>query len=214
MGAMLWQHEVPWQPDAAAALRAVQVDEFRHRYDFSRELEEWRASAEQSLLAEQQSGDRFGLAAIWSKQLQTIADVASKPAPQTTEEQIELLRRVLPEGYGGILDVTRCGKGVISLWFRRPEKSVVTGEGREMAYDPFSAFAEIIRAANSLFPAATPARDLKERRLQLDWLGEENKLNLQRLEKQFYEAAGDLDSQLYRFVMSHKAQIRGSEAAG
>ena len=107
MGAMPWQYEVPWQPDLGSALRALQADEFLHRYDFSRELEKWRADAEQALKAERESGDRFGLAAIWSKQLKTIADIGSKPPPQTTEEQIEALRRVLPEGYGGVLDVTR-----------------------------------------------------------------------------------------------------------
>jgi hypothetical protein len=106
VGAMPWQHEVPWQPDAGAALRALQAEEFRHRYDLSRELDKWRADAEQALQAEQESGDRFGLAAIWAKQLKTIADVKSKPLPQSTQEQIESLRRVLPEGYGGVLDVT------------------------------------------------------------------------------------------------------------
>ncbi len=105
MRAMPWQHEVPWQPDAGAALRALQVEEFRRKYDFCLELEKQRVDAEQALKAEQQSGDRFRLAAIWSAQLKTIAEVASKPR-QTTEEQIKSLRRVLPDGYGNILDVT------------------------------------------------------------------------------------------------------------
>lgn len=107
MGAMLWQHEVPWQPHIGAALRALQAGEFRQRYDFSRELEKWRAGAEQALGAERESGDRFGLAALWSRQLKTIADIASRPLPQSTEDQIESLRRVLPEGYCGVLDLTR-----------------------------------------------------------------------------------------------------------
>ena len=110
MGAMPWQHEVPWQPEVGAALRALQADEFRHRYDLSRELEKWRDDAEQALKAEQESGDRFGLAATWFEQLKTIADVTSKPLPQNTQEQIESLRRVLPEGYGGVLDVTTVDK--------------------------------------------------------------------------------------------------------
>lgn len=94
-----------------------------------------------------------------------------------------------------------------------------SGDTAGFAPEAFSAIgatqvAEIIRAANSLFPAVVPARDLKERRLQLDALDEQKRLNLQRLEKQFYDAAGGLQSQLYRFVISHKAQIRGSEGAG
>lgn len=106
MGAMPWQHEVPWQPDACAALRALQAEVFRSRYDFSRELEKWRADAEQALKAEQESGDRFGLAASYARQLKMFADMASTPMPDSTQEQIETLRLVLPEGYGGVLDVT------------------------------------------------------------------------------------------------------------
>lgn len=106
MGAMPWQYEVPWQPDVGAALRELQATEFRQKYDFSRELEKWRGDAEQALKVEQETGDRFGLAAVWSNQLRTIAGISSKPVPQTTQEQIEALREVLPEGYGGVLDIT------------------------------------------------------------------------------------------------------------
>lgn len=103
MGAMLWHHDVPW---VAAALRTLQAEQFRNEYDFVAELDKWRRDADEVLRAERENGDRFGLVAIYSEQLKTIDEVATKPLPQTTEEQIEALRRVLPEGYGSVLDVT------------------------------------------------------------------------------------------------------------
>ena len=106
MGATLWHHEVPWQADVAAALRSLQAERFRREYEFAAELEKWRRDAEEALRAERDSGDRFGLVAIYSEQLKTIEEVASTPPPQTAEGQIEALRRVLPEGYGSVLDVT------------------------------------------------------------------------------------------------------------
>ena len=42
MGKMLWQFEVPWQPDVVAALHALQVTEFGRKYDFFRDLENQR----------------------------------------------------------------------------------------------------------------------------------------------------------------------------
>ena len=98
MGATLWHHEVPWQADVAAALRTLQAEQFRRRYDFRSELEKWRRDAEQALQAERDSGDRHGLA-------DTIEAIASA-APQGAEDQMEALRRVLPEGYESVLDVT------------------------------------------------------------------------------------------------------------
>jgi hypothetical protein len=105
MGATLWHHEVPWQADVAAALRTLQAEQFRRRYDFRSELEKWRRDAEQALQAERDSGDRHGLAEVYSEQLDTIGAIASA-APQGAEEQMEALRRVLPDGYGSVLDVT------------------------------------------------------------------------------------------------------------
>ena len=106
MGAMLWRHEVPWQADVASALRTLQADQFRRRYDFRSELEKWRRDAEQALQAERDSGDRHGLAGVYSEQLARIDAIASARPPQGPEEQMEALRRVLPDGYGSVLDVT------------------------------------------------------------------------------------------------------------
>lgn len=106
MGAMLWHHEVPWQPDVGEALRNLQASQFRRGYNFADELEKWRKDAETSLRLELESGDRFELAAIYSKQLELIAEVSASPAPETPAEQIEILRRVLPEEFGSVLDVT------------------------------------------------------------------------------------------------------------
>src|SRR4051794_31083516 len=106
MGAMLWHHEVPWQPDVAAALRALQAAEFSHRYNFTSELEKWRGDAEEALRGERESGDQFGLVEIYTRQLETIAEIAAGPVPSSPQQQIAALRRVLPEGFGGVLDVT------------------------------------------------------------------------------------------------------------
>ncbi len=107
MGAMLWQHEVPWQADVAASLRKLQAEKFRREYDLASELEKWRCGAEQALEAERESGDAFGLVDNYSAQLKKIEEILSKPLPQETEAQMEVLRQVLPEGYGNVLDITR-----------------------------------------------------------------------------------------------------------
>ena len=107
MGAMLWKHVVVWQPDADAALRELQDEEFKRKFYFKAEVERWRSSAEQSLRAVEADGDdRFGLLAIYSRHLKRATEVASKPIPATTAEQIKALRSVLPDGFGSVLDVT------------------------------------------------------------------------------------------------------------
>lgn len=111
MGATFWHHDVPWQPDLSAALRQLQADEFLARYDFRRELSRWRRDAEDVVRAEIESGDKFGLVGIYSRQLRTIIRIASRPIPSDPLEQIALMRRVLPDGFGGVLDVTGIGSG-------------------------------------------------------------------------------------------------------
>jgi hypothetical protein len=110
MGAMLWHHEEPWQSDPATALRRLQAAFFAERYDFQTELERHRQSAEEALRLARNSGDRFGLVAIYSASLKVINDIVANPLPSDPAEQVEVLRRVIesisPDGFGNILDVT------------------------------------------------------------------------------------------------------------
>ena len=107
MGATLWQHQVPWQADLAAALRALQAERFQRKYDFAAELETWCKDAESVITLQQADGDPFDLVAIYTERLQTIRQIAEAPLPQTVEQKIALLRDVRPEGYGDVLDITR-----------------------------------------------------------------------------------------------------------
>lgn len=105
MGATGWQFEIAWQADPAEALRALQAETFRRAFDFDEELERWRADAERTLRAEQEAGDPYALAQIWAEQLERIAAARLEP-PASVSGQIDVLRRVLPEGFGNVLDVT------------------------------------------------------------------------------------------------------------
>jgi len=108
MGAMPWFHEVPWQPDAKAALHQLQVGLFQATFNFDRDLETWREQATAALRQEENSGDRFGLVEIYTNALKNVERVAAGPTPSDPLEQLAILRQVLDagEGLGSILDVT------------------------------------------------------------------------------------------------------------
>jgi hypothetical protein len=110
MGAEFWQHEAPWQPDAALALRQFQVDYFRANYNFLEKFQFMHESALDAVRLEREGGDEFGLLRGSLRHLEIIEDFARKPLPTDPIEQISVLRRVIesnsPDGFRDILDIT------------------------------------------------------------------------------------------------------------
>ena len=106
MGAMLWHHRTPWEPDASSALKRLQTALFLTRYDYSTYVEEQRAEVAGQLQAEKESGDKYRLVEVWSESLKKIDRIRQQPTPATTYDQFLAVRTIIPEEFGGVLDVT------------------------------------------------------------------------------------------------------------
>jgi|GEM_PF-2274832 len=114
MGAQLWYHETPWNPDPASALQALQARFLRENYDLSAELPQHLRSARGALDAVKADGQRYeGLIELWEKQVQLLERVSKQALPEGAQAQIKILRRICAisgEGIGNVLDVTRVSK--------------------------------------------------------------------------------------------------------
>jgi hypothetical protein len=147
MGADLWQHEAEWQPDPAAALRQFQLDLFQKQHNFQEEFDSIHQSAKDALQLTRKEGDRFNLAAIYEQELKVIEAFTKKPLPTEPAEQFAVLREILPEGFGSILDVTGIDEtGDVNVMRLLPpeEISQLVGSEKPMAEAIAKSFARIV----------------------------------------------------------------------
>ncbi len=109
MGAELWYHEAPWQPDADEALNAIQARFLAENYDLRALLPQHLAWARESVALTEAEDDPYGLLEIYREKVRLLEELCDRPIPESPQEQIEIVRRIYADsgqGIGNILDVT------------------------------------------------------------------------------------------------------------
>lgn len=109
MGAQLWYHEAPWQPDAAEALKEVQTRFLTENYKLPLLLPQHLAWARESVATAEREGDPYGILDIYRDKLRLLERLCGEPMPDNPEAQIEIVRQIHAdsgEGIGNVLDVT------------------------------------------------------------------------------------------------------------
>jgi len=109
MGAELWYHEAPWDPDPDAALKGLQAHFLAEHYNLPALLPEHLVSAHQAVDATKADGDSYGLLDIYEEQVKLLESLCNQPIPRNPQEQIQILRQVYAiggQGIGNVLDVT------------------------------------------------------------------------------------------------------------
>jgi hypothetical protein len=110
MGAQLWYHEAPWDPDAAAALKALQARFLAKNYDLPALLPQHLDWARQAVAVVEGEGDPYGLLDMYQKKVKVLEQLCREPIPESPEAQIQIVRQISAdsgEGIGNVLDVTR-----------------------------------------------------------------------------------------------------------
>ena len=109
MGAQLWYHEAPWDPDAQAALKGLQSRFLAENYNLSALLPQHLVWARESVAAAQEEGDPYELLDVYQEKVALLERLCSEPIPESPEAQIEMVRQINAdsgEGIGNVLDVT------------------------------------------------------------------------------------------------------------
>lgn len=94
MGGEFWQHESPYEPDAAAALRRLQIAVYRNAgYDLAKLLDERMRSMLESVHY-CESDDQYGLLDHYRDCVERLTLLAARGVPDEIESQIGMLREI------------------------------------------------------------------------------------------------------------------------
>lgn len=94
MGAQFWQHESPYEPDPAAALRRLQIAVYRNGgYDLAKLLDE-RIRGMMESVRYCEKDDPYGLLEHYRDCAQGLQLLAAQRLPEDAESQVGLLRRI------------------------------------------------------------------------------------------------------------------------
>jgi hypothetical protein len=108
VGAQLWYHKAPWREDPEEALRALQAQVLREKYDLPTVLKEHIDSAREAVRLSE-ADDPYDLLEFYRQELDRLEQLASRPIPNDPRRQVEVVRRVFAssgQGVGDVLDVT------------------------------------------------------------------------------------------------------------
>src|SRR5690348_14218337 len=113
MGAELWYHEAPWNPQPEAALRTLQAQFVTENYDLAAILPQHLAWARESVAGTKEEGDPYGMLEMLEEKLRMLERLTSQPIPTDPEAQIEAVRQLHADsgqGIGNVLDLTKVTK--------------------------------------------------------------------------------------------------------
>jgi hypothetical protein len=127
MGAELWHHAAPWQPDPSEALLELQSRFVAETYDLPSLVGRHLESAREAVRAAEAERDKYGLLDTYREELAMLEQVSNGQLPEDPRGRIELIRRLYQysgQGVGNILDVTMCVSKVIDVKSAIPEQLV------------------------------------------------------------------------------------------
>lgn len=113
MGAKLWHHQAPWHEDPEEALRALQAQVLREKYDLPTLLKMHIDDAREAVRVSEADDllDPPDLLEFYRQSLVRLEKLASQPIPSEPRQQVEMVRQVFASsgetGVGDVLDVTR-----------------------------------------------------------------------------------------------------------
>jgi hypothetical protein len=105
MGAELWYHEAPWDPNPAKALQALQARFLAENYDLPALLPQHLIWARDSVAAAKADGDPYGLVDLYEEKVRLLERLNSQPIPGDPQAQVEMLRQIHADSGQGISNV-------------------------------------------------------------------------------------------------------------
>jgi hypothetical protein len=110
MGAELWYHQAPWDPDPEVALRSLQARFVAEHYDLRKLLSDHLGGAREAVAIVERERRSEDLLGFHRRNLQVLERLSAQPVPADPAGQIDIIRKIEAfsgQGVGNVLDVER-----------------------------------------------------------------------------------------------------------